>query len=237
MGLFDKKYCDVCGEKIGLLGNRKLADGNLCKNCAKKLSPWFSDRKQSTVAEIREQLEWREENKDLVDGFRASQVIGKGPYVLIDESGGTFTVADTVHFDKEENPDILDLASITGVNTDVTEHRSEVYRKDKDGKNVSYNPPRYDYSYDFYCTIFVDCPFYSEMKFRLNTLSVKIENVQRTSILQQFHPEYDAKYQSYLILGDDIKKKLLGAKDRVMQTGTEGNSSANGTGMGASAAP
>ena len=37
MGLFDKKVCDICGEKIGLLGNRKLDDGNLCrivqKNC------------------------------------------------------------------------------------------------------------------------------------------------------------------------------------------------------------
>ena len=43
MGLFDKKYCDICGEKIGLLGNRKLENGNLCKNCAKKLSPWFSN--------------------------------------------------------------------------------------------------------------------------------------------------------------------------------------------------
>ena len=32
MGLFDKKYCDICGEKIGLLGNRKLENGNLCKN-------------------------------------------------------------------------------------------------------------------------------------------------------------------------------------------------------------
>ena len=35
MGLFDKKVCDICGEKIGLLGNRKLDDGNLCKDCAK----------------------------------------------------------------------------------------------------------------------------------------------------------------------------------------------------------
>ena len=49
MGLFDKKYCDICGEKIGLLGNRKLENGNLCKTCAKKLSPWFSDRRNSTV--------------------------------------------------------------------------------------------------------------------------------------------------------------------------------------------
>ena len=50
MGLFDKKICDICGEKIGLLGNRKLDDGNLCKDCAKKLSPWFEDRRHSTVA-------------------------------------------------------------------------------------------------------------------------------------------------------------------------------------------
>ena len=28
MGLFDQKYCDVCGEKIGLLGNRKQKEGN-----------------------------------------------------------------------------------------------------------------------------------------------------------------------------------------------------------------
>ena len=56
MGLFDKKYCDVCGEKIGLLGNRKLEDGNLCKDCARKLSPWFSERRNSSVNEIKRQL-------------------------------------------------------------------------------------------------------------------------------------------------------------------------------------
>lgn len=53
MGLFDKKYCDVCGAKIGFLGNRKLEDGSLCKDCAGKLSPFFSDRRNSTVAEIK----------------------------------------------------------------------------------------------------------------------------------------------------------------------------------------
>ena len=63
MGLFDKKICDICGEKIGLLGNRKLDDGNLCKDCAKKLSPWFEDRRHSTVEDIKRQLEYREKNK------------------------------------------------------------------------------------------------------------------------------------------------------------------------------
>ena len=63
MGLFDKKYCDICGEKIGLLGNRKLENGNLCKNWCKKLSPWFTYRRNSTVEEIRAQLTYREENQ------------------------------------------------------------------------------------------------------------------------------------------------------------------------------
>ena len=56
MGLFDKKYCDICGDKIGFLGNRKLADGNMCKTCARKLSPLFSERRKSTAEEIRAAL-------------------------------------------------------------------------------------------------------------------------------------------------------------------------------------
>ena len=66
MGLFDKKYCSVCGEKIGLFGNRKLEDGNLCKACAAKLSPWFSDRRSSTVEQIKAQLDYREANREAV---------------------------------------------------------------------------------------------------------------------------------------------------------------------------
>lgn len=69
MGFFDKKYCDVCGEKIGLLGNRKLENGNLCKDCAAKLSPFFSERKSSTVEEIKEQLAYREENRKELERF------------------------------------------------------------------------------------------------------------------------------------------------------------------------
>ena len=74
MGLFDKKYCDICGEKIGLLGNRKLEDGNLCKSCAAKLSPFFSERRRSTVEDIKRQLAYREENEKLdaedAEGFK-----------------------------------------------------------------------------------------------------------------------------------------------------------------------
>ena len=73
MGLFDKKYCDICGDKIGSLGNRKLENGNLCKNCARKLSPWFSDRRSSTVEEIKAQLAYREENQEKGRGIPHDQ--------------------------------------------------------------------------------------------------------------------------------------------------------------------
>ena len=78
MGLFDnlfkKKNCDICGGEIGLLGNRKLEDGNLCKDCAAKLSPWFDGRRHSTVEEIRKQLELREANKNEVQAFHIKPI-------------------------------------------------------------------------------------------------------------------------------------------------------------------
>ena len=85
MGLFDAKYCSVCGEKIKFLGNRKLEDGNLCKDCAEKLSPWFSERRTSTVEEIKEQLRYREENQKEVAKFNPTRVVGKNGKLILDE--------------------------------------------------------------------------------------------------------------------------------------------------------
>ena len=92
MGLFDKKFCDVCGEKIKLLGNRKLEDGNLCKDCASKLSPWFSERRHSTLADIKDQLAYREQNKAAVSAFHATRSLGKSTKVLLDEDNRRFMV-------------------------------------------------------------------------------------------------------------------------------------------------
>ena len=86
--LFEKKECSVCGGEIGLLGNRKLEDGNLCKSCAAKLSPWFSDRRQSTVEEIKEQLDYREANREKVAAFRTTRTLGERTKVLLDEDAG-----------------------------------------------------------------------------------------------------------------------------------------------------
>lgn len=114
MGLFDKKNCDICGEKIGLLGNRKLDDGNLCKNCARKLSPWFEERRHSTVEDIKRQLAYREQNKQLVQSFVVTRQFATNTYnVFIDDTKGNFTVAHNL--DTTENPDIVPLSSIVSV--------------------------------------------------------------------------------------------------------------------------
>ena len=84
--LFEKKICPICGGEIGLLGNRRLADGNLCKKCARKLSPWFDERRESTAAQIDEQLRDRERNLEELRGFSSSREVGNGGRLMIDEA-------------------------------------------------------------------------------------------------------------------------------------------------------
>ena len=171
MGLFDKKYCDICGEKIGLLGNRKLEDGNLCKNCAKKLSPWFNDRRQSTVAEIREQLAYREANREKVTAFRTTRTLGENTKVLLDEDAGLFMVTAARNLE-DANPDVLAFSDVTGCKLDIDESKTEIEYKDKEGNRQSFSPRRYAYSYDFYIVINVNNPYFDEIRFRLNNSSV-----------------------------------------------------------------
>ncbi len=167
MGLFDKKYCDICGEKIGLLGNRKLEDGNMCKDCAKLLSPFMTDRRQSTLDEIKEHLKYREDNKEKVAAFSPTKVIGGKTKIYFDEDKRQWLVSDDRDW-RGENPDIMDFSQVTGCILDIDENKREEYRELSDGKRVSYNPPRYEYSYYFDMIIHVNSPWFSEIKFRIN---------------------------------------------------------------------
>ena len=219
MGLFDKKYCDICGEKIGLLGNRKLEDGNLCKDCARKLSPWFSDRRRSTVDEIKEQLAWREANRERAAQFRTTRAFGERTKLLLDENHRWFAVTQAVS-PADNNSDVLDFDVITGCRTDIDESRTElkIESRDQDGKvtSRSYNPPRYDYDYDFYIIISVNVPYFNEMKFKLNDSSVHIpfqpsgmrSPVNSFSPNRSEEPMYDSCYRAYRESCDEICRML-----------------------------
>lgn len=168
MGLFDKKFCDICGDKIGLLGNRKLEGGNLCKDCARKLSPFFSDRRGSTVDEIKQQLAYREENKAKLPSFHPSKTYGFSEKVYVDMNQRKFIVTSDNDW-RNENPDIIDFSQIVGVNTDIEEEREEIFYEDNEGNEKSYNPPRFKYEYIFNVKINVDSLWFSEIEFELSS--------------------------------------------------------------------
>ena len=224
MGLFDKKFCDICGGKIGLLGNRKLEDGNLCKDCAAKLSPWFSERRHSTVEEIKDQLKYREENRAAAAAFRVTRSFGRNVKLLLDEDARKFTVTAASDL-AEANPDILDYSQITGCETDVEERKNELKRKDAEGRLVSYDPPRYEYAYDFYVTVYVNSPYFDDMRFKLNASPVETgEHAMGGSVIVK--PGMGAvpgagDYNENVKLGGEIKRALddlrQGVRDEAAQ--------------------
>lgn len=175
MGLFDKKYCDICGDKIGFLGNRKLEDGDMCKNCAALLSPFNTERRKTTLSEIKEHLAYRENNKTCVSAFHATRSIGSRTKVILDEDAGKFIVTSSGRW-QSENPDVMDFSQVTDCRTEIRESKTEIKRKDKDGKDVSFNPPRYDIDYDFYITVQVNSPWFNEIGFKINDSRVDRED-------------------------------------------------------------
>lgn len=202
MGLFDKKYCDICGEKIGLLGNRKLSDGNLCKDCAAKLSPWFTERKQSTVEEIREQLRLREENRQKLADFHPTRTIGVDTKVYVDEPGKTFIVTGAQYIMKA-NPNLIRMDQVADCQMDIRHTRTELKRENAQGEKVSYDPPVYEYDYTFWMEISViGHPYIGSIRFRLNDRDITIRSEARRSLLgmpaDDIHPEFNVEYREYL---------------------------------------
>ncbi len=167
MGLFDRKYCNICGAKIGFLGNRKLEDGNLCKDCARKLSPFFTDRRHSTVDEIRSQLAYREENAKKLLEFHPDLVFGTDEKIYLDLSSKKFVVTSAEDF-RNDNPDIIDASQIIAYEKNIEDNEEEIFFTDKEGNEKSYNPPKYQYSYEFHITFKIDSPWFDEISVDLN---------------------------------------------------------------------
>lgn len=190
MAFLKKKYCDICGEKIGLLGNKKLEDGNMCKDCAKLLSPHFSDRRKSSLSDIKEHLEYRENNKNDVAKFNTTRIIGGYTRVLLDEDEQKFIVTTSDNWESE-NPDVVNLSQVTDCHTNIYEYKTELTYKDKDYKDVSFSPKRYDIEYDFYMTIDVDSPWFDSIGFTLNDKRIYMYGSAEYRIVEQQSKEIE----------------------------------------------
>ena len=186
MGLFDrfkKQDCEICGKEVGMFGYKRLEDGEICKDCIKLLSPWFDDRRHSTVDQIKQQLPYREENRAALAGFRPTMAFGDRYTLRTELNNGVptrFVVERTDNY-REENADIISFRDVISFNIDVQESKRELMARNSKGEEISYNPPRYEYSYDFYAEIRVNHPYFDEITFQLNRESVALETVERRS--------------------------------------------------------
>lgn len=209
--LFEKKQCDICGGEIGLLGNRKLEDGNCCKDCAKKLSPWFDERRHSTVEQIKAQLQAREYNKLAMETWQPSIALGDYYTMYVKTKGDvpiSFVVANNEKY-RENNADILPFLWITACTPDIRESRTELKQTNSQGEKVSYDPPRYEYRYDFFVKLDIkDCDYIDDMRFRINASTVKLETVMPKATLfstaQSFDPMLYPEYRKYKAMLDEL---------------------------------
>ena len=209
MGLFEAKYCDICGEKIKFLGNKKLEDGRMCKSCESKLSPFFTERRHTTLEDIKAQLEYREDNKAAVETFNATRTLGKRTKLMIDEAAGKFIVSSQKNY-KEENPDVVGLDQITDVLLDIKENKTEKTWENSKGDYVSYNPPRYDYHYDFDVLIRVNATYFDEIRIPLDSYVEVDEEAVR-------YGTYSPDYNENVSLGNEIKEALLAGRSAARQ--------------------
>ena len=179
--LFEKKVCDLCGGEIGLLGNKKLEDGNCCKECAGKLSPWFNERRHSTVEQIQRQLTAREENRQKLQTWNHDMVFGEYQKLYVKFAGripDSCVISSASNY-KEANADILQFAHVSSCDADIRESHKELKQKNAQGEEISYNPPRYEYSYEFYVKLMImGCEYIADMRFRLNRNTLKLQTVQ-----------------------------------------------------------
>jgi len=219
MGLFDvfkKKDCEICGKEVGMFGYKKLEDGEICKDCVKLLSPWFEERRHSTVAQIKEQLAYREQNRNELANFHPQMRLGEHYPVHVELSGGIpsrFVVQRTNDY-REENADIISFRNVRTFEIDVEEHERELKHRNSEGESVSYNPPRYNYSYDFNMVIRVNHPYFDEMRFRLNSSSVETTNGTAVPAIRKPNPRLNHEYREYEDMGKEIKEVLTQERQR-----------------------
>ena len=113
MGLFDKKFCDVCGEKVNMLTQQKLSDGYLCSDCKHKLGSFTSGWKQRSVEDVKKHLELREQNKQKYQQFSCTATAGgRNNAIQVDFNNRCFIFAIDNRDFKSGNPQVFEFSQL-----------------------------------------------------------------------------------------------------------------------------
>ena len=142
-------------KRIGLLGTRSSKTATCARAAPQSSPPGSANAATAPEPRSRLQLDYREENKTAVAAFHPTRKLGKYTKLLMDEEAKKFAVTSASDLTKA-NPDILDYSQAGDCRLNIDESRHELKQKDAEGKLVSYDPPQYEYSYDFHVEIDVE---------------------------------------------------------------------------------
>lgn len=166
MGLFDsilkKGKCGLCGADISAFNSTSLSDARICKSCKKKLSPYYVFTKNTgTLNSVKEHLAYRQRNAEQTRSFIVNHAISMyGKTLYIDKTHGWFCISKGIP-SPASNPDLFSLHWLTACEVNTEESKFEQYEY-KDNRQVSYSPPRYNYSLRIRMVFYLkDCPLVS----------------------------------------------------------------------------
>lgn len=205
MGLFSRKECDVCKKKLSLAEGLKCLDGSICSECKKKMSPLFTEYKNTPIEKIKEHLVYREANKSRVKAFVAAETFGEYPKVMVDRKHNWFIVTKATKL-SDENPDVFDLSDIQNVLVEIEENKRELHFTNKKGKTCSYKPARYEFTYQFKVNIQMNHPFIKMISLKITKEDVKIiSEMQDKEVMVQSNEKYQESLQVANALKDALE--------------------------------
>ena len=215
MGLFDrfkKQDCEICGKEVGMFGYKKLKDGEICKDCVKLLSPWFEDRKESTVAQIKAQIAYRAQNAEELKSFQPTKTLGDYYYMHVEEKDGVpyrFCVSLDEDYQKE-NADLILFTDVEEVEIEINNQENGQV-SDEDPDDVTYS-----YSYLFIVHMKIkNNPYFESITFRLNNRTPEVDGVRLAyeecetekdcELYEEIFTEFVTEYKKYKTMCDEIE--------------------------------
>lgn len=194
MGLFGKKSCSICGENAGGLLARKLSDGFICTKCYDKMSEWMEDKNKMSTKEVRAHLKAREENFEKLKDFNMTKAWGVKKYekamqFIYDEDHRWFVVVQGPEETfKERNPDIISFDQVRKVILEIDQGWTD--EEDKFGTRHKGMAEFADFDeicwqYDCFLTIKVDHPYIKQIRYQMNTNTIKLTAPKISSLYTQ----------------------------------------------------
>lgn len=112
----NNEVCSLCQNPLTAFGSKVAKDGVICRDCAKKASPFLTDEdiKRRSIARMKNHLEYRERNLKKLANFRPSKEVDGKYRLCVEEKRNRFLFSKRNNWEAE-NPDIFYFRQIKDI--------------------------------------------------------------------------------------------------------------------------